>query len=347
MNTPPLFHRSAAPVLLPQSDISWASGAVFNPGAWLDESTGTFHFLFRAVPDGYSPIELDGEGPAHGSRGFENYVSSIGYATSRDLVHLSPRMEPFLVPDTPDDIYGVEDPRISRLGGVYLITYTALGSPAFSEEPRARIGLATTTDFLSATKHGVIGPDCFDKDAVIFPAEVGGKVGMLHRIVPDIQLALFDSIDELLAPPAGYWEKHLETLDNHVVMRPAFDWESRKIGAGPTPIETPDGWLLIYHGVDEENVYRMGIALLDREEPKRVIARARRPVLEPEMDFEREGDIPMVVFPEGSVVSDGRLHVYYGAADRVIGHASAMLSDVLEHLREEAHPVRTFNYSRT
>jgi predicted GH43/DUF377 family glycosyl hydrolase len=172
-----------------------------------------------------------------------------------------------------------------------------------------------------------------DKDAVIFPKRIRGRIAMLHRIVPSIQLIYFDDIDQLCRPPAALWEQHLRTLEDHVILRPEFPWEAKKIGAGPTPIETPEGWLLLYHGVDSHYVYRMGMALLDLDDPRRVIARTPEPVLAPELPFEREGDVPNVVFPEGAVLIDGMLYVYYGAADRAVGLARAPLADVLAYLR--------------
>ena len=116
-------------------------------------------------------------------------------------------------------------------------------------------------------------------------------------------------------------------------LRPTYPWEARKIGAGPPPIKTEEGWLLIYHGVDERSVYRAGLALLDLDDPTRVIARLPEPILAPEMPYEREGDIPNVVFPTGAVVRDGVLYVYYGAADKVCALATAPVSDLLAALR--------------
>lgn len=328
-----LFTRTPHPVLAPQEESSWASGAVFNPAAWHDD--GHVHLLFRAVPGGYRRIELTERAAGEPTSGYDNYVSYIGYARSRDGLHFECAETPFIAPDAPFDRYGAEDPRITKLDGRYLITYTALSRPAFGAEDGVRIGLASTKDWRSVEKHGVVGPPVRDKDAVIFPRPVGGRIAMLHRIVPDIQLALFDDVEQLCCPPAGFWDAHLRTLNEHVIMRPEAEWERRKIGAGPTPVETEEGWLLIYHGVDEHYVYRAGLALLDLDDPRRVIARTRRPVLEPELPFEREGDVDNVVFPEGAVVVDGTLHVYYGAADRVVGHAAAALSDVLALLHEE------------
>lgn len=325
-----LFTKSEHPVLEPIQELSWASGAVFNPAAWYDGKK--IHLLFRAVADGYQRIQLPDASEGEPDTGFDNYVSYIGYASSRDGRTFDVRPEPFLKPDQPFDRFGVEDPRLARLDGEYLVTYTALATGAFDPDAIVRVGLATTRDFRTVEKHGVIGPPERDKDAVIFPELIGGRIAMLHRIVPDIQLIYFDDLAQLRRPPASLWESHMENLESHVIMRPVQQWEAKKIGAGPTPIKTDEGWLLIYHGVDDHHVYRAGIALLDLEDPSQVIARYPEPVLEPEAEFERIGDVNNVVFPEGAVVIDGMVHVYYGAADRVIGHATAPLDDVLNVL---------------
>jgi len=322
-----LFVRSPSPILTPRADLSWASGAVFNPGAWYDGRLA--HLLFRAIPKGYRRITIATAGSDETRTGYDNYVSYLGYASSTDGVSFAWRDTPFISPDTPFDHFGAEDPRISRIDDTYLITYTGLSHPAFGEEDGVRVSLASTPDFGSVTKHGIIGPPVADKDAVIFPRQIGGRVAMLHRIEPDIQLIYFDDLEQLRAPSAALWKSHMDSLDEHVIMRPRMTWEAKKIGSGPTPIETEDGWLLIYHGVDQSNVYRAGLALLDLDDPGRVLARCSQPVFEPTTDFEKHGDIDNVVFPEGAVVIDKTLHLYYGAADRVIGHAAAPLSDVL------------------
>ncbi len=330
-----LFERHNKPVLQPRDDISWASGAVFNPGVWYDE--GTVHLAFRAVPAGYKTVMVVEEGDTEPRRGFLDYISYIGYARSHDGRHFEWATEPLISPDKPFDKYGAEDPRISKVDGTFLITYTALSHPAFGgPEDGVRIGLASTKDFRSVDRHGVIGPKVRDKDAVLFPAKFDGRIAMLHRIFPDIQVAWFDGIEELVSPPPDYWPRYLERLDEFIVMRPEQPWEEKKIGMGPTPIETPEGWLLIYHGVDTNHVYRMGLALADLEDPRRIIGRTKNPVFEPETDYERYGDVDNVVFPEGAVVIDGVLHVYYGAADKVIGLATASLSDVLAAVKEGA-----------
>ncbi|ARA94161.1 MAG: glycosidase [Bacteroidetes bacterium] len=328
-----LFHRTPRPILQPDASLPWANGAVFNPGAWYDGER--VHLLFRAVPAGYRRIAMPDPAPGEPAFGYADYVSYIGYAESADGHRFALRATPLIAPEAPFDRFGAEDPRLVCFEGTYFITYTALGAPAFGTEDGVRIGLASTQDFRHVEKHGIVGPPVRDKDAVLFPRRIGGRIAMLHRIVPDVQLVYFDDLEQLLHPPDGFWERHLADLDRHVVFRPVpGSWESKKVGAGPTPIETEEGWLLIYHGVDDHYVYRAGLILLDLDDPRRVIARTAEPVLEPTLPFEREGDVPNVVFPEGAAVIDGTLHIYYGAADKVIGHAHAPLADVLALLHE-------------
>jgi len=127
----------------------------------------------------------------------------------------------------------------------------------------------------------------------------------------------------------------LNWADSQVIVRPANYWEFRKIGCCGSPIETDEGWLLIYHGVDFNHVYRTGLALLDLDDPSKVIARLPYAVFEPKTDWELFGDVNNVVFPEGAIVRDGVVHMYYGAADLVIGHATAKLEDLVDALLKD------------
>jgi beta-1,2-mannobiose phosphorylase / 1,2-beta-oligomannan phosphorylase len=328
--TTPLFERSPGPILEPDPSLPWANGAVFNPGVWYED--GTTHLLFRAVPSGYRAFAIDNPNSAVPVTGFDGYISYIGYAKSSDGIHFEWRRRPFISPDSHIDRYGVEDPRVSKIDDTYLITYTALSSPAYREPEETLIGLATTADFSSAEKHGDIGPPVPSKDTVIFPRRIQGRIAILHRIVPNIQLMMFDDLEQLCNPPGKIWEEHMASLDDCVVMQPAQEWEAKKIGAGPTPIETSSGWLLIYHGVDVNHVYRVGLALLDLDDPSQVIGRSSEPVMVPETPYELVGDVNNVIFPQGASLIGDTIHLYYGAADRVIGHASASLHAVLDHL---------------
>ena len=323
-----LKRHPANPILTPNPDRPWESGAVFNCGAVIADD-GKVYLLYRAIPKGYTP-KTDGPG-------YDNYISSIGCAVSEDGIRFERFERPVLEPNDEFDRYGCEDPRVTQLqlGGEtrYLITYTALSAPAFSGRGN-RVGLAVTRDFRTFRKYGVIIPGISDKDAVFFPELVGGRIALLHRIMPNIQLVYFDDFAQMLNPSDDFWPRYLQRIDDFTVMRPRYEWEKAKIGAGPPPIKTEEGWLLIYHGVDENHVYRAGVALLDLENPLKVIARSPYPILEPVEPYERDGDVPNVVFPEGAVVMDGTLYVYYGGADKCCCLATVKLTELLDYLRK-------------
>jgi predicted GH43/DUF377 family glycosyl hydrolase len=302
-----LTRLNSNPVITPDDGQGWEVGGTFNPGAV--DADGTIHLLYRAV---------DGDG-----------TSRLGYARSKnggDITNRSP--SPVLQPSAEWEEFGCEDPRITYLNGAFYVTYTAYSQRG------PRIALASTTDFSQFSKYGIIGPDLNDKDCVLFPEPVDGKITLLHRVRGRIQVAYFDSL-EALENPQDYWQEYMKRLKDFEVIKQHFSWERLKVGAGAPPIRTDNGWLVIYHGVSEERVYRAGALLLDLDDPKKVIARTREPILEPETQFERSGVVPNVVFPDGAVVHDGNLLVYYGGADRVCGAASAPLDEFLEELETE------------
>ena len=314
------------PILKPDAARKWESGAVFNCGATRSED-GHVYLLYRAVSSDYT------RKPDRG--GYDNYVSSIGCAVSQDGINFTRFEQPVIQPTEEWERYGCEDPRITRLEvdgrPLYLITYTALSAPAFSGRGD-RVALASTEDFRAFHKHGVIIPDLNDKDAVIFPELIKGKIAMLHRVVPNIQIVYFDDLEQLLDPKDDFWSSYQASLDEFTVMRPRYEWEAEKIGSGPPPVRTEAGWLLIYHGVDADHVYRVGAALLALDDPRRVIARLPHPILEPKMEYEKVGDVPNVAFPEGALVKDDQLYIYYGAADKTCCLATANLDDVVDCL---------------
>lgn len=333
-DTADLFTRAPAPVVEPAPGVAWASGAVFNPGAALD-ADGTLRLLARGVPAGYRRVAVDHADAHEPDFGFEGYVSALGLAVRQPAGGFRLAPEPLIAPRDPADRWGCEDARITRLDGRWWITYTGLAEPAATADRGVGILLASTADWETVERHGRIGPAVRDKDAALFPERVGGRIAMFHRIAPDVQVVFFEDQGQLVAPGARFWERELARLDGSVVLRPERPWEAKKVGVGPPPIATDDGWLVVYHAADADHVYRAGLALLDRDDPRRVVARTRRPVLAPELAWEREGDVPNVVFPQGATVEDGVLNLYYGAADRAVGHAWAPLADVLDVLREE------------
>ena len=286
--------------------MDWECIATFNPGAVRTEEVT--HILYRAVD--------------------ANKISSLGYAAAKDdntIVHRS--TEPVFAPVGTYDELGCEDPRITFFDGRYYVFYTAYSHRG------PRVALAATTDFRNFERYGVVGPDYDDKDAALFPKLIDGKFAVMHRIEPNIEVAFFESIPQMERVSQNpYSENYLKRIKANTVLRPLNKWEQQKVGIGPPPIQTDIGWLVIYHGVDSNTVYRAGAALLDLEDPRRVIARTQEPILEPEEYFERNGTVPNVVFPEGAVVTNDELKVFYGGADRVCCVASIPIKLLLEAL---------------
>ena len=286
--------------------MAWESKATFNPGAV--KSGEIIHILYRAVN--------------------EHDISSLGYATTTDGETILERsVKPVFAPGDPWEELGCEDPRITAFEGTFYVFYTAYSRRG------PRIALASTTDFTNYRRYGVVGPDYDDKDAALFPEPIDGKFAVAHRIAPNIELVFFDSIEQMERVSQNpYSKNYLKNIEANTIMKPLFKWEEKKVGIGPPPIRTDAGWIVIYHGVDSNNVYRAGAALLDLENPCRVIARTPEPILEPEEEFEKVGVVPNVVFPEGAVVIKDELRVFYGGADRVCCVASVPMKLLIEAL---------------
>ncbi len=301
---PTLSRLSGNPIIVPRQGQKWEEGGTFNPGA-IDVGS-TVHLLYRAV-DGTK-------------------VSRLGYARASNTAEISFRSsEPVLEPSADWEEFGCEDPRITSLEGTFYVTYTA-----FSKRG-PRIALASTKDFSHFEKHGLVGPDRTDKDWVLFPERIGGRVAMLHRLQSKVQIAYFETVEEL-KNSQKFWTEYLKHFRDYEVIGPKFSWEKRKIGVGPPPIRTERGWLVIYHGVSQARIYRAGAVLLDLNDPTKVVARTREPILEPEMEFEKRGVVPNVVFPDGAIILDGTLLTYYGGADKVCCVASAPIDEFLDEL---------------
>src|SRR6266487_105371 len=188
----------------------------------------------------------------------------------------------------------------------------------------------TTNDFRNHTRLGIISSKGSDnKDVVLFSEKINQKYQVLHR--PRNWVGSKFGVDK---PSIWIAEGNsLSNFENHtLLMKPEQDWEELKIGSGPPPIKTRYGWLLIYHGVDKDLVYRAGAAILDLDNPVKVLARTKEPILQPEEPYERFGNVNNVVFPTGACVIDERLHVYYGGADKVCCPAVVELNALLHYI---------------
>jgi predicted GH43/DUF377 family glycosyl hydrolase len=259
------------------------------------------------------------------------FISSIGYAAfDRNLKSIKRLDHPIVVPKYRWEQLGCEDPRITKIDSTYYMLYTAYSRTG------PRVALAFGSDMTKFEKKGIIGPEVTDKDAALFPESINDSIAMIHRIESSIQIAYFNKAQfEAMHNHEGrhqYWSEYLRSLETNTIMKSVEPWEHRKIGLGPPPIKTPEGWLLIYHGVDDNLTYRVGVALADLDEPFKIVARSRTPILEPTEPYEKYGFVRMVVFPEASMVLDGLLYVFYGAADTVTCLATAPLDELLEWL---------------
>ncbi len=285
------------PMLLP-TEYWWENKAVFNCAA--ARFNGEVHLVYRAIG--------------------EDGISRFGYACSENGLEVTERHSLPVYESVGDELerLGIEDPRITLIGDTYYIAYTGASVyPCGESHPtstrgvpwRCRVCLLSTKDFRTYRKYGCILPNMDDKDAVLFPEKIRGKYVMLHRTFPNIWIAYSDDLVN--------WYDHKILM--HV--QPGA-WDCNRIGAGAPPIKTEDGWLELYHGVDDHRVYRLGILLLDLEDPSKIIGRSPNPILSPVKPWERKGLVPNVVFTCGAVEMNGHYHIYYGAADRVIGVAT-------------------------
>ena len=258
-----------------------------------------------------------------------NGRSILGLARSRDGYKFKVDPKPFMTPSDEYDEYGVEDPRITYIDGIYLITYSAYSQYG------VRVGLARTEDFSQVERVAYITqPDM--RNVVIFPEKFGEYYVRLDR--PHTELIRW-----------SMWISYSKDLINwgrsKVVMRAQFyRWDAMKLGPGAPPIKTEKGWLNIYHGVFETMagaVYRLGVALHDLKDPAKIIGVGDNWILEPEDPWERVGYVPNVVFSCAAVPEeDGALKIYWGGADTVMCVGTANIHELVEHCLNERSPLQ-------
>jgi predicted GH43/DUF377 family glycosyl hydrolase len=227
---------------------------------------------------------------------------------------------------------------VQRVGGHVLMTYTHLPDPESGRPWRVgmhRLAYADGRFALNPTSGRVLGADgVADKDAVLFDLR-DGRIALIHRVHPDMQLAIFDSLEDLYASDADYWDAHLRELERHTLIRPGPD--ALGVGAGAPPIAVDGGGLLLfYHERDAGSRYTINVALLD-DETGALLSILERPILGPELAWERNGDVDDVVFVQGAVErADGTIYLTYGAADRCVGAAAVETAPLVAALRAAA-----------
>lgn len=292
------------PLLLPDPTSHWECYNVFNPGVLYHN--GLFHMLYRA-------------------QGLD-WISRIGYAVSADGIHWNRMRQPVLEPIDGSDSRGLEDPRVVEINGTFYMTYTAYGREYQGAGKPTHSGggvlpmIARSQNLITWERIGPIVRGEDNKDHVLFPRKLGGRFTAFHRRWPNVWIAYSDDLltwpEEWMAPVYG--------------PRPENDWDFRSVGSNGVPIETAEGWLVINHGYNQEHIYMMGVALLDLEDPTRVIHRPKSPIFWPEELWELRGDVPNVVFSSANPVVDDTVYVFYGGGDHVIGLATCPLADLLD-----------------
>lgn len=301
-------------------------GPLFNPGVIRHE--GRFHLFVRAVQLGYA------RGHNGGPR-FVDYRSDVVVMTSPD--GMSYEHPYILAPAGTAGAFCFEDPRVQRItaaGGDHIVmTYTHLSAPGGPWRIGAHQLMWEGGRFRLDLESGrLLGPDgVANKDAVLFSL-AGGGVALIHRIHPDMQIAIFDDFDHAWNAPPAYWDDHLADLEQHVLLRPAGD--ALGVGAGAPPVPCDDGLLLFFHERRRDGSYTMNVALLD-EATGRVLRRLPHPVLEPAMDWERVGDVDNVVFVQGAHADGDEVYLTYGAADRCVGAAVGSMRHLLDLLNAQ------------
>ena len=330
-------------IILEKTELDFENEGVLNPA--VIRQGDSVYILYRAVQTG-------------------NH-STIGYCKLDGPLTVTERWNrPVIVPESEFESHGVEDARIVKIDGLFYITYTGYDGVT------ARGALATSEDLINFKKLGVIVPavTCsefvaiaesagkidenyyrnpkfnfplsdpekkmllWDKNVVFFPRRINGKLVFLHRIRPGIQIA---SITRLKDLTKKYWDNYFLHLHDHIVFDPFYQHESSYIGSGCPPIETEHGWLLIYHGVEHigsDHIYSACAALLDINNPGKLIARLPYALFSPQYDWELKGEVNNVVFPTGTALFGNTLFIYYGAADSLIACASVDINELVAEL---------------
>ncbi len=300
-----LFTRSSHnPILAPRDGVAFEAHGAINPA--VVDIDGTMHILYRAISN--------------------DNVSTVGYATSKDGLTIDEWFkEPIYLPRADfEKPGGCEDPRTVIVDDKIIMMYTAFdGSNA-----RVAVTSITVKDFLKKKWDWEMPikltiPGVFDKDGGMIPKKFNGKYFVFHRIDDNICGDFVDSLD--------WKDESINTCIPLLHPRQGM-WDGAKVGIAGPPIETKEGWLLLYHGVSPTRHYRVGAILLDLKDPTKVLARTATPLFEPKESYELEGAMSGVVFPCGVVARGKTMFIYYGAADLVTGAATADIKTILDTL---------------
>lgn len=340
-----LIKYAGNPILSPAKNY-WEERCVLNPAVVYDEKNEKFVMLYRAAGND------------------KEHIIRCGLAESDDGINFKRVSKEPVFYSSGNDADGgcVEDPRLTKIGDMYYVTYAARAFspgrywlpdapfppiyikeddvyskdlPKYASENITATFLAATRDFRHYKRLGrITEADVDDRDVVIFPEKINGKYAIISRPkfkdagvkMPSIWISFTDDLLTYETP--------------ELLMTGETEWETQRIGAGTPPIKTDKGWFMLYHGVDDEGTYRVGAVLMDLADPRKIVARTKDFIMEPEFDYETKGIYNGCVFPTGSVVKDGVLFVYYGCADKYVSLATADFEKLVNFLDERCRVQR-------
>ena len=366
-NGDPIFRLSSHPenpVVKPDElGLTWYEGEKLRVGAVFNGGAEIFRDKIILTPrchKGYRKKEFFDEKLGIKRTCLENYISEVWVLQSEDGVGFSPSGTVIKGDgsDHTDFVHGIEDIRIVRFRERYILIGCGKIKPPFKGENADRVAIYSTEDFDTIRYHGIIRH--FDsRNAVLFPDLISDKVYMLLRFHPNIHITSLEAgLDQLLEPESysRSWKKVYESREENILLKAGeLPHEREKIGPGTPPIRTEKGWLIIYHGVGVikreiceiyglsekiERGYSVCAALLDLDDPGKVLARTHHPIYIPSLPWELYGDdrypvdVPAVVFPMGAIIHRGKLLIYAGAGDKYVILLTCDLKMLLDYLMD-------------
>jgi predicted GH43/DUF377 family glycosyl hydrolase len=315
------------PLMIPRKEVSWEGMAIFNPT--IIRENEKYIMLYRSYPNSLKELEPRVYRPGNK---LGNDVSYIGLAESDNGINFIKKEKPFISPSESYDLFGCEDPRVSKLDNYFYITYTAIDAPLWENKKAVniRIAMARTRDFKSIEKLGIVGPSITSKAACIWPERIDGKVGFVYTESADssnssIKIKYFDDVKQILETKD--WSESFTILKTE-------KWLHRGPELGAVPLKTKDGWRLIFSSESMTDSWSVSAALLDLNKPQQMINRTKGFILEPATEYERNGLVPNVTFPSGAIIVNDEIWVYYGAADTVIGLAKGKYKDLIKIMKK-------------
>lgn len=289
-----LERHAGNPIMLPQGD-GWEGLNVSNAAAAVHD--GKVYLIYRA----------EGEERRGGSNSWP--VTRLGLAVSENGYDVSCRQpEPIFDRDPSDPWceFGCEDSRISKIGDTYYIVYVTMSRFGHFGD---RLAYATTKDFKTFERHGLLMDELEQRTSGFLPGKIGGKFMLFHRPMPNMWASFSDDL------------KKWEGMTCMFKTKPGT-WYENKLGIGAPPIETKHGWLLFWHGKNNKAEYALGIMLLDKDDPRKILKLQEEPILTCQAPYEKKGFLDNVVYTNGAVLFKGKYFVYYGCCDRCLAVAT-------------------------